>query len=137
MLFLLKLLLFIVGLMIVAGAFVCFFTEMTEALGMFGGLLGAAIVFFVFKSDSFVEFLGISHGMIDDIAFGALIGGGIICSMDFEKLGAAMITAGWVSVGLILMQVVPIPFIADLLSLASVPFTVACVPLLLIILLFV
>ena len=77
-----------------------------------------------------MAFLGITNGMVDDIAFGAMVGGGIICQLEMEKLGAAMITAGWVAVGLIFMQVIPIPFIAELVSIVTLPFTVACVPLL-------
>lgn len=135
--FLLKIVLAIVGLAIIALAFICFFTELTQALGLIAGLVGAGIVFFVFKSDAVTEFLGVSVGMVDDIGFGAMVGGGILCSMEFEKLGAAMITAGWVSVGLILMQVIPIPAVAGLLEIATLPFTVACVPLLLIIVFFI
>jgi len=105
-------------------------------MGLWGGLIGAAIVFFVFGNDGFTEFLGVSTGLIDDVGFGAMVGGGILCSMEFEKLGGAMITAGWVSVGLILMQVIPIPFISNLLGVVTLPFTVACIPLLLVILFF-
>lgn len=135
--FLLKLLLAVVGLCVIGAAFFCFLTELTQSLGLIAGLAGAGIIFFVFKNEAVTEFLGVSGGLIDDIGFGAMIGGGILCSMEFEKLGGAMITAGWVAVGLILMQVVPIPFIANLLEVVSLPFTVASVPLALIILLFV
>ena len=131
--FLIKLFLAVVGLAVIALALLCFVTELTEALGLFAGLAGAAVIFFVFQNDAVIQFLGISSGMIDDIAFGAMVGGGIICSLEFEKLGSAMITAGWVAIGLILMQVVPLPFISNLLSLATLPFTVACIPLLLVI----
>lgn len=135
--FLLKLLLAVVGLGVVALALISFFTELTEAFGFFAGLIGAAIVFFVFQNDAVVEFLGISGGLVDSIALGAMVGGGIISAMDFEKLGAAMITAGWVAIGLILMQVIPIPFISNLIELVTLPFTVACIPLLLVILFFI
>lgn len=132
--FLLKLGLSIIGLIIIILAIICFLSSLTQELGFIAGMIGAALVFFIFKNDSFVEFLGVSTGLIDDIGFGAMIGGGILCSMEFEKIGGVMITAGWIAVGLILMQAIPIPFIANMIEVVTLPFTVACVPLLLLIL---
>lgn len=135
--FILKMGLFVIGLVVIALAVLSFFTEMTQALGLIAGLIGAGVVFFVFKNESVTDFLGVTTGLIDDIGFGAMIGGGILCSMEFEKIGGAMITAGWISVGLILMQVIPIPAISSLISVVTLPFTVACVPLLLVLLFFI
>ncbi len=133
----LKILLAIVGLAVVALAAICFFTELTEGLGLIAGFVGAAIVFFVFGNDKVSAFFGITDSLLDSIALGAMIGGGVLCAMDFGKLGAAMITAGWVAIGLVLIQVIPIPFISNIVEVASIPFTVACIPLLLIILIFI
>ena len=135
--FILKLLLALVGLAVIALAVFSFLTELTQALGLIAGLAGAGIIFFVFKSDAVTEFLGITNGMVDNIGFGAMIGGGILCCMEFERLGSVMITLGWISVGLILLQIIPIPVIANLISVVSLPFTVACIPLLLILLFFI
>ena len=134
---LLKLLLAIVGLGIIAISLISFFAGLTEEMGFIVGLIGVAIVFGIFQRESISEFFGLSSAMLDKIAFGALLGGGILCQMDFGKLGGAMVTAGWVAIGMILLQVIPIPFIANLVEIASVPFTVACIPLLLILLLFI
>ncbi len=133
----LKILLAIVGLAVIGIAIICCISGLTEALGLFAGLIGAAVVFFVLGRDNVCEFLGITNSLLDSIAFGAMVGGGILCSMEFGKLGSAMVTAGWVGIGLILLQVIPIPFIASLIEVVSLPFTVACIPLLLVILIFV
>ena len=137
MIFLLKLILALVGLVVIASAIVSFFAELTEALGLFGALAGVAIVFLVFQNDSVAEFLNVSSSVSEGIAFGAFIGGAIIMMIGMEKLGSAMITLGWVSLGLILLQVIPIPFIANLVEIATIPATVACLPLLLILLFFI
>ena len=129
---LLKFILAIIGLATVIVAIIGFFTELTEALGFIGALVGVALVYFVLGNDKVSAFLEIPSSMIDSICFGAFIGGGIICAMDFGKLGSAMITIGWVGVGLILMQVIPIPFIAEMLEVATLPALVACVPLLIV-----
>lgn len=134
---LLKILLAIVGLAVIVVAVFGFFTELTQGLGLIGGLIGAAIAFFVFGNDNVAEFFGITNSLLDTIAFGAMIGGGILCSMEFEKLGGAMITAGWVALGLVMLQIIPIPFISNIVEIVSVPFTVACIPLLLIIIIFI
>lgn len=63
-----------------------------------------------------------------------MIGRGIICAMEFEKLGSAMITLGWMAVGMIMLQIIPIPVISDFLEVISMPFVIACLPLLLILL---
>ena len=137
MIFLLKFFLALVGLVVIASAIMSFFAELTETIGSFGAFVGVAIVFLVFQNEAVADFLNVSMGVTDDIAFGAFIGGSIILMIGMEKLGSAMITMGWVSLGLILLQVIPIPFIANLVELVTLPFTVACLPLLLIILIFV
>ena len=135
--FVLKLFLAIVGLGIIVLAVVGYLTEITQELGLFAGLFGAAIMFFVFGSDRVVEFLGISSGLVDDIGFGAMVGGGILCTMDIRKIGGVMVTAGWVAAGLLLIQAIPIPVIAGFIEMITLPFTVACIPLLLLILFFI
>lgn len=134
---LLKILLAIVGLAVIIIAAIGYFSEITQSLGLIGGLIGAAIAFFVFGNDNVANFFGVTNSLLDTIAFGAMVGGGILCAMDFEKLGGAMITAGWVAMGLVMLQIIPIPAISNFVELASVPFTVACIPLLLIIMLFI
>lgn len=135
--FILKFLLAIVGLAIIIAAVIAFFTEITQAFGFIAGLIGAAAVFLIFKNDSVMEFFNVTNGMVDDIALGAMIGGGIICAIEFEKLGSAMITLGWIAVGMIMMQIIPIPVISEFLGVISMPFVIACLPLLLILLFFI
>ena len=134
MIFLLKILLAVVGVVVIALALFCFFTKITEELGFFAGLVGAGLVFFVFKNDAVTEFFGVSFDLIMQIALGAMVGGGIISAIEFERLGSVMITVGWIAVGLILMQVVPIPVISNLMGMVSLPFLIACIPLLLLML---
>ncbi len=133
----LRILLAVVGLGVIVAAIIGFLTEFTGSLGLFSGIFGAAIVFFVFGRESISDFFGITNSLLDGIALGAMVGGGILCSMDFERVGAALITAGWIAVGMIMLQVIPIPFIANIIEVASLPFTVACIPLLLVILFFI
>ncbi len=135
--FILKLLLAVIGLVIIIAAVISFFTELTQAFGFIAGLIGAAAVFLIFKNDSVMEFFNVANGMVDDIALGAMIGGGIICAMEFEKLGSAMITLGWIAVGMIMLQIIPIPVISEFLGVISMPFVIACLPILLILLFFI
>ena len=133
----LKILLALVGVAVIVIAGICCFSGITEELGLIAGLIGAAFVFLVLGRDNVCEFLGITNSLLDSIAFGAMVGGGVLCALDFGKLGSAAVTAGWVAIGLILLQVIPIPFIANLIEVVSLPFTVACIPLVLIILFFI
>lgn len=133
----LKFFLAIVGLAVITISIINCISGLTGELGFIFGLIGAAIVFLVFGRENVSEFFGITNSLLDSIAFGAMIGGGILCSMEFEKIGSAVVTAGWVAIGLILIQVIPIPFIANIIEIASMPFTIACVPLLLILLIFI
>ena len=128
--FLLKVILAVVGLGIIAVAVVGYISELTQDFGFVIGLIGAAVVFGILARDSVSEFLGVTNGLLDGIAFGALVGGGILCQMEFGKIGGAMVTGGWIAIGLILMQVIPIPVISNMIEIISIPFTVVCIPLL-------
>ncbi len=134
---LLRMLLAIVGLGIIVVAIISFFSGLFDELGGCLGIIGAAIVFFVLGRDSVCEFLGITNSLLDGIVFGAMVGGAVLSAMDVGKIGGAVLAAGWVAVGMILLQVIPIPFIANIVEIISIPFTIACIPLLLIILIFV
>lgn len=133
----LRILLALVGVGVIVVSLISLFSGLAEEMGFFMGLVGVAIVFGIFQRESVSEFFGISNAMLDKIAFGALLGGGILCKMEFGKLGGAILTAGWIAIGMILLQVIPIPFIAQIVEVASVPFTVACIPLLFILLFFI
>lgn len=132
----LKILLALVGLGVIVVALISLFSGLTEEGGFFFGFLGALLVFFVFRRESVSAFFGVTLDLLDQIAFLSLIGGGILCVMDIGRIGSVVVTIGWIAIGLVLLQVVPIPFIANLVEIAAGPFIVACIPLLLIIYLF-
>lgn len=132
----LKFLIAIVGLIIIIAAIASLFLGLTEELGMITGIISAAIVFAVFRIDGVNEFFGMDDNMLDQIALLTFVGGGIISSFSWEKLGGAMITAGWVAVGLILLQIVPMSFISNIIEVAAAPFVIACIPIFLIIVFF-
>ena len=135
--FLLKLILALIGLITIVVAVISFISGMTGEIGFAGAIVGVVIAFFVLGSDKVSEFLSIPSSVVDSISFGAFVGGSVICAMDFRKLGGAMITVGWIGIGLILLQIVPIPFIANLVEIAAGPFVIACIPLLLILMFFI
>ncbi len=129
----LKILIAIVGLCIIAAAVISVLCGLTEIVGLFCGIISAAIVFAVFRIEGVSEFFGMEDNLLEFIALGTFVGGGIISSFGWERLGGSMVTAGWVAVGLILLQVIPVSFISNIVQVAAAPFIIACVPIFLII----
>lgn len=70
--FSLRIVLFIVGITIIALDLICFITGITQVLVFLFGLIGAVPIFLIFTNDSVMQFLGISDDLICSIAFGAL-----------------------------------------------------------------